>query len=145
MDKTYLSFQDIFKDTHTLGDLILQKDAQPFDVLVAVSRGGLVPAGILSQKLNIRHVETFCLASYTNDHAQEELKVIKSFQSQSQRVLVIDDLVDSGKSLTLIKQYLPQATYGVLYAKPDGAKAVDLYARPMPQDSWLVFPWELES
>ena len=144
MDKTYLSLDEIFKDTQTLGDIILKRDSRSFDVLVAVSRGGLVPAGIIAQKLNIRHVETFCLESYTSDHAQEELKVVKGFESKSRRVLVIDDLVDSGKSLTLIKQYIPHATFGVLYAKPMGAKAVNIYARAMPQDSWLVFPWEVE-
>src|SRR6187401_1080654 len=51
--------------------------AGPFEAIVAVTRGGLVPAAIVARELNIRLIETVCIASYSHQ-TQGELKVLKA-------------------------------------------------------------------
>src|SRR5215471_13706321 len=89
--------------------------AGPFQAIVAVTRGGLVPAAIVARELDIRVIETVCVASY--DHVyQGELRMLKTIAEQvrtvgpgGQGVLIVDDLVDTGKTAKLVREMLPNA------------------------------------
>src|SRR5262249_42521160 len=77
--------------------------AGPFDAIVTVTRGGLVPAAIVARELNVRLIETICISSY--DHIRQgDLKVLKGVASElvqkggGRGVLIVDDLVDTGKT-----------------------------------------------
>ncbi len=80
--------------------------AGPFDAVVAVTRGGLVPAAIVARELGIRLIETVCVASYHDYDKQGALQVLKGVgpavqgigDGQGKGVLVIDDLTDTGKT-----------------------------------------------
>ena len=55
---------------------------------------------------------------------------------------MIDELVDSGKTLLKIREFLPKSIFAVVYAKPEGIKSTDFYAKAVSQETWLVLPWE---
>ena len=58
-------------------------------------------------------------------------------------VLVIDDLVDSGKTLEVVRRMLPQAHFATVYAKPKGEPMVDTFITGVSQDTWIFFPWDM--
>lgn len=112
----------------------------PWAGMVAVTRGGLIPAGLVAHGLGIRTIDTFCLASYAGT-VQGGLEVLKA-PSLSGRLLVIDELSDTGATARLIRRHLPEAYIATLFVKPAGRDAVDLFGEESPQDVWLYFPWE---
>ena len=122
----------------------------PWKGIVAISRGGLVPATIVARVLNIRMVETVCMVAYGDDdsdpHIKDEIDLIKQAQHAGDGTgwLVIDDLVDSGGTFQLLRKMLPQAHFATLYAKPMGRPQVDTFLTEFTQDTWIYFPWEVE-
>ena len=114
--------------------------------MVGITRGGLVPAMIVSRELDIRVVDTISVKSY-NHQAQTEAKVTKSPQQElmgdGTGILVVDDLVDSGKTLELVRRLYPKAHFATVYAKPHGKPQVDTYVTEVSQDTWIFFPWDM--
>ncbi|MBF0251944.1 MAG: xanthine phosphoribosyltransferase [Alphaproteobacteria bacterium] len=119
----------------------------PWTGVVAVTRGGLIPAAIVARALGVRLVETLGLASYEG-RERGALKILKlpelAAAAEGEGWLVIDDLVDSGETLRKAREVLPRARYAVLYAKPDGLDAVDDFIVEAPQSTWIFFPWETD-
>ena len=124
-------------------------EAGPFEAIVAVTRGGLVPAAIVARELGIRLIETVCVASY--DHtAQGELRMLKPVAAPvvgvgggaGQGVLIVDDLVDTGKTAKMVREMLPKAHFATVYAKPMGRPLVDTFITEVSQDTWIFFPWD---
>lgn len=113
----------------------------PFDGIVAVSRGGLVPAAIVARDLDLTLVETICVTSY-DDRTRGTPAVVKPLAADHRRWLVIDDLVDSGATARLVRAMLPGCHYATLYAKPAGLADVDTHLAVLEQRTWVVFPWE---
>ena len=115
----------------------------PFNGIAAVTRGGLIPAALLSQRLDVRAVETIGIQSY-DGMDQGPLTVHKPPSSgDGQGWLVIDDLVDSGATMREVKILWPKARLCVLYAKPRGKDAIDHFVTEVDQSLWLSFPWEI--
>ncbi|MTI45115.1 xanthine phosphoribosyltransferase [Roseibium hamelinense] len=119
--------------------------------IVCITRGGLVPAGIVARELGIRTIETVCIASYHDYENQGELQVIKPVDpkvidlegGEGGGVLVIDDLVDTGKTAKVVRQMLPKAHFATVYAKPVGVPMVDTFVTEVSQDTWIYFPWDM--
>ena len=115
----------------------------PFTGIIAVARGGLVPAAIIARELGLRLVDTVCVVSYDGRKRRDEPPcVIKPVAGDGAGWLVVDDLVDSGDTLRHLRKMLPKAHYATIYAKPDGASLVDSWVTAIEQDLWLVFPWD---
>jgi xanthine phosphoribosyltransferase len=121
----------------------------PFAAIVCITRGGLVPAAIVARELGIRLIETVCVASY--DHiTQGELRLLKTVAAdiaalgggRGKGVLVVDDLVDTGRTIALVRELLPQAQVAAVYAKPLGRPLVDTFITEVSQDTWIFFPWD---
>src|ERR1700728_1885522 len=80
----------------------------PFEAIVSVTRGGLVPAAIVARELGLRVIETVCIASYHEHKTQGSLQVLKGIAPQianlgnGARVLVVDDLVDTGATARVV-------------------------------------------
>lgn len=112
--------------------------------IVAVSRGGLVPAAIVATVLDVRIVETICIASY-DGMKQQTARLLKDavVAGAGEGWLVVDDLVDSGSTFRVVREGLPLARLAVVYAKPDGQGFVDDFAVAVDQQTWVRFPWEL--
>ena len=114
--------------------------------VVAVTRGGMAPAMIVARELDIRTVDTISIRSY--DHqTQSEPEIIKmpnsSVVGKGAGVLVVDDLVDTGKTIEAVKTALPEAHLATVYAKPLGEKVVDTFITGVSQDTWIFFPWDM--
>jgi xanthine phosphoribosyltransferase len=122
----------------------------PFDALVAITRGGLVPAAIVARELNIRVVESVAMKSY--DHqSQSGIKVLKPISEEilqkvrnGGKILIVDDLVDTGATARAVRDMLPGAHFATVYAKPKGREMVDTFITEVSQDTWIFFPWDLD-
>ena len=136
-----LSWSDIHRDSLALADRLSRLG--PFRGIVAVARGGLVPAALIARALDLHHVDTVCIWSYA-DKVQGEAQVLKAVEGDGAGWLVIDDLVDSGATARLVRAMLPRAHYATLYAKPQGRPLVDTHLTDVDQDIWLMFPWDQE-
>ncbi|MBY0364141.1 MAG: xanthine phosphoribosyltransferase [Phreatobacter sp.] len=122
--------------------------AGPFRAIVCITRGGLVPAAIVTRELGIRMIETVCIASYHDYQSQGQLKVIKEVAPQlltdgGEGVLVVDDLVDTGKTAKVVRDMLPKSHIATVYAKPQGRPMVDTFVTEVSQDTWIYFPWDM--
>ncbi len=121
-----------------------------FKAMVCITRGGLVPAAIVARELGLRLIETVCIASYHDYQTQGGLEVIKglspavtALEDEGASVLVIDDLVDTGKTALMVRSMLPKAHIATVYAKPLGRPVVDTFVTEVSQDTWIYFPWDL--
>ncbi len=114
----------------------------PFKGIIAVARGGLVPAAVVARELDIRLVDTVCVSSYDDNVQRDDLLILKPVEGDGTGWLVIDDLVDSGKTFRQLRKMLPKAHYATVYVKPVGQDTVDTTVIPIDQEIWLVFPWD---
>jgi xanthine phosphoribosyltransferase len=115
--------------------------------VVAITRGGMAPAMIVSRELGIRTVDTISVKSY--DHQEQtEPRVIKAPNAEmmgadGRGILIVDDLVDTGKTLELVRRLYPAAHYATVYAKPMGRPQVETFITEVSQDTWIFFPWDM--
>ncbi|MCK5018802.1 MAG: hypothetical protein KAS32_17195, partial [Candidatus Peribacteraceae bacterium] len=105
MDKIILTWEDIENDCRTLAANLPSN----IKMLLPVTRGGLIIAGILSQILDVRDIRTIGARSYSNENKQEEVDVFYRpnptyFGVLPTECLIVDDILDSGKTLTKIVQ-----------------------------------------
>jgi xanthine phosphoribosyltransferase len=120
----------------------------PFEAVVAVTRGGLVPAAIVARELEVRIVETVCISSYDYGR-QGELSVLKAVDTRlaardgGRGVLIVDDLVDTGRTAKVVRDMLPGAHFATVYAKPLGRPLVDTFITEVSQDTWIYLPWDM--
>ena len=122
-----------------------------WEAIVCITRGGLVPAAIVARELEIRLIETACIASYHEYKDQGELKILKSIDSNvidlkggdGKAVLIIDDLTDTGKTAKVVREILPKAHFATVYAKPKGRPLIDTFVTEVSQDTWIYFPWDM--
>ena len=115
----------------------------PWKGIVAVTRGGLVPAAIVARELEIRLIDTVCTTSY-DDRVQGKLTVLKRIEGDGAGWLIIDDLVDTGRTAHTVREMLPNAHFATIYAKPAGRPLVDTFITEVSQDTWILFPWDVE-
>ncbi len=126
-------------------------DAGPFEAIVCITRGGMVPAAVIARELEIRVIETVCVASYHTYETQGELRVLKDITpaikamggGTGKGVLIVDDLTDTGKTAKIVREMLPEAHFATLYAKPAGRPMVDTFITEVSQDTWIYFPWDM--
>jgi xanthine phosphoribosyltransferase len=111
--------------------------------MVVITRGGLVP-GAISRELDMRVIETTCVASYAQENIQGEMKILKSVLPETARggegLLVGDDLADTGATVKIVRAILPKAHVATVYAKPLGRPFVDTGITEVSQDTWICFP-----
>ena len=142
--RTYpISWDQLHRDAKALS-WRLHDGERKYQGIVAVTRGGLVPAAIIARELGIYHIDTVCITSY-NWKEQGKASILKSIDHTGEGLLIIDDLVDTGKTGQLVRQMLPDAFFATVYAKPAGVPIVDAFVTEVSQDTWILFPWDSES
>ncbi|WP_343560765.1 xanthine phosphoribosyltransferase [Kiloniella sp. b19] len=140
--KSYpVSWEQMHRDAKALSWRLMEKG--PFKGILAITRGGLVPAAIIARELDIRLIDTVCIVSYTDDNKSGELNVLKGTPEDSEGWLIIDDLVDTGKTARAVREMMPHAHFATIYAKPEGRELVDTFVTEVSQDTWIFFPWDL--
>jgi len=121
-------------------------DNGAWKAVVAITRGGMAPAMIVARELDIRMVDTISVKSY-NHQTQTEPQVIKQpdmeVMGDGTGVLIVDDLVDTGRTLEVVRLHLPKAHVATVYAKPQGRDQVDSFITEVSQDTWIFFPWDM--
>jgi xanthine phosphoribosyltransferase len=140
--KTFpVSWDELHRHARALAWRLLELG--PWQGIIAVTRGGLVPAAIVARELDIRLVDTVCIASY-EDRDQGAVQVLKRVSGDGAGFLIIDDLVDTGETARAVREMLPKAHFATVYAKPAGRPTVDTYVTEVSQDTWILFPWDIE-
>jgi hypoxanthine phosphoribosyltransferase len=117
------------------------------DLIVGVSRGGWLPARILSDLLANPHLASIRVDFYRDigqTTAAPRITQPVSVSVKGKRVLVVDDITDSGQSFQLVWEALAPAAAEVkgvtLYHKPWSCFTPDIFARET--EAWVIFPWE---
>ncbi|MDD9721386.1 xanthine phosphoribosyltransferase [Sulfitobacter sp. PR48] len=144
----HISWDQIHRDSRALAWRLDGEgpDDGAWRAVVAITRGGMAPAMIAARELDIRTVDTISVKSY--DHQdQSEAQVLKSpdatLMGDGTGILIIDDLVDSGKTLEVVRKMYPRAHFATVYAKPKGRPQVDTFITEVSQDTWIFFPWDM--
>jgi xanthine phosphoribosyltransferase len=136
---------DVHRDTKKLARLLMDKG--PWKGIVALTRGGLVPAAIIARELSIYKVDTLCITSY-DEQVQGKVTVLKApaeaMADRGAGWLMVDDLVDTGATAREARQMLPDAHFATVYAKPKGRGCVDTCVADIPQETWIFFPWDTD-
>ena len=143
-DKSFpVSWEELHRNSRALAWRLLEMNT--FKGIVAVTRGGLVPAAIVARELDIRLIDTVCVKSY-NKKSKGSVNVLKDATAAGtgKNWLIVDDLVDTGETIKSIRLTLPDAHYATVYAKPSGREQVDTFITEVSQDTWIYFPWDME-
>lgn len=142
-----VSWEQLHRDCRALAWRL--NDAGPFDAIVCITRGGLVPTAIVARELDLRVIDTICLVSYGEFKQLDTMSVLKDVDksllesTEESKILIVDDLVDTGKTAELVRAKFPGAHFATVYAKPKGRPLVDTYITEVSQDTWIYFPWDL--
>ncbi|MBP3546401.1 MAG: hypothetical protein J6K16_04640 [Alphaproteobacteria bacterium] len=141
-EKEYIPYEEIVEECKNLAKCLKNNK---FNKIIAITRGGMVPACLLAQFLDIRTIDSIALVSYGNDDKQTELKCLLAPNVEiDEHTLFVDDLYDSGNTYKYIKQQYPKAKCAVVYTKYSDAE-LDFPATLKTKDKWLVFPWEFDA
>ncbi len=115
----------------------------PWKGIVAITRGGLIPAAIIARELDCRLVETISVVTYDEEEmGKPQILKHPSAAGDGEGFLIIDDLVDSGVTAQLVRRVLPKAYFACLYAKASGRPSTDAFVVEVPQETWILFPWD---
>lgn len=146
-----VSWEELHRNAKALAWRLLE--LQPWKGLIAITRGGLVPAAIVARELDIRVIETVSVIGYHGEEMNagvgklaQETKIVKQAANtgNGEGWLVIDDLVDTGRTIDVLRQTMPKAHFATVYAKPMGRPLVDTFITEVSQDTWIYFPWDVE-
>ncbi len=145
----HISWDQIHRDSRALAWRLDGKGPSTegeWKAILAVTRGGLTPAMIVARELNIRTIESVSVKSYDYKNQSEAIELKPAnpeLIGEGEGILVIDDLVDSGKTLEFLREKFPKAHYATVYAKPKGVPQVDTFITEVSQDTWIFFPWDM--
>ncbi|MEM9277618.1 MAG: xanthine phosphoribosyltransferase [Pseudomonadota bacterium] len=153
-DKAFpVSWDQFHRDSKALAWRLsgISQNNGEWEAIISITRGGLVPAAIIARELGVRNIETVCIASYHEYKDQGDLIVLKPISEElvqktngGEKVLVIDDLTDTGATAKKVREFLPKAHFATVYAKPSGRPTVDTFVTEVSQDTWIYFPWDLD-
>jgi len=144
----HVSWDQLHRDARALAWRLDGRGPEDGDwrAVVAITRGGMAPAMIVARELDIRTVDTISVKSYDRQ-ARTAAEVLKQpdrdMMGDGEGILVVDDLVDSGQTLELVRQLYPKAHFATVYAKPKGEPQVDTFITGVSQDTWIFFPWDM--
>jgi xanthine phosphoribosyltransferase len=141
-----VSWSELHRDARALAWRLT--DLGPFKGLVAITRGGLVPAAIIARELNLHLIDTVCCSTYDRMERGARVELLKGSVAEHEQGdgwLIVDDLVDTGVTAKAVRAMLPRAHFATVYAKPAGRPAVDTFITEVSQDTWILFPWDQEA
>ncbi len=150
MAKDFHSWERI--DSLVKDNLIPLLRGGEYDAVLAITRGGMIPACIVSEQLDIRNVLTAAVMFYTAVEQTLTAPIFLQFPSDplllNKRVLIVDDVWDSGKTAVSVRERVRRAggvpTVAVIHYKPNKSHfsddGPDFYA--IETDAWIVYPWD---
>jgi xanthine phosphoribosyltransferase len=139
--KEYISYEEITENCKSIAKQLIK---YKFDKIIAVTRGGMVPACLIAQFLNIKKISSIALVSYDADNCKGNIKCLVSPDiAIDENTLFVDDLYDSGNTYKYLKKKYPQSKIAIIYTKNRDAE-LDFAAKEKNADIWQVFPWEFD-
>jgi len=142
------SWDEILAKSIKLAEKIRRAEKEQFDGMVGISRGGLALTRILSDLLDTQNVMiTRC--EYYTDIGEKKKKPVITQKIQGnisgKKILVVDDVADSGESMSVIKEYLrakhpSDLKVSTIFVKPWSKMLPDYFVART--DAWIIFPWE---
>jgi xanthine phosphoribosyltransferase len=140
-----VTWDQLHRDAKALAWRLVEKG--PWKGMVAITRGGLIPAAIVARELDCRLIETVSVVTY-DEEQRGKPQVVKppaaALESLGEGWLLLDDLVDTGTTAKVVRAMLPKAHFATVYAKPAGKPMVDTFITEVSQDTWILFPWDTE-
>jgi hypothetical protein len=148
LDKTHVSWTDVER----LVAAVLRKLPTDYDHLLVITRGGMVPACLISERTNLRNILCAAIMLYDGQARTLGRPVFMQFpdpdQVRGRRILVVDDVWDSGTTVVAVRDRLRQAGAAVdvcvLHFKPHRnrfpGEGPDYYGAEA--DGWIVYPWD---
>ncbi len=145
-----LSWAGVLRDAKRLAWAIKDSGFVP-DIVIAIGRGGYVPARILCDYLLIRDLAAF-KAEHWGTAVMRREKAVIAFplcaNIRNKRVLLVDDVTDTGQTLRVSSRYLKrfrprEVRTAVLLHKTCSSVVPDFFARKIVKWRWIVFPWHL--
>ena len=147
-DDIVISWAELHRDARFLCHELHQRGH--WKGIIAITRGGLIPAALIARELEIRLIDTICVTSYEAGSegeaamVQGNVAILKGVPGDGEGFLLVDDLVDTGRTARVVRELLPKAYFATLYAKPAGRPVVDLCVKEFKQNKWIHFPWDIE-
>jgi hypoxanthine phosphoribosyltransferase len=149
-DRERMTWADLGTGARELAAQIVADGYEP-DLILGIARGGLLTAGAISYALDVKNTFTINVEFYTGIDERLPVPMLLPpvpdlVDLQDQRVLVADDVADTGQTLVLVKDFLAdkvrEARVAVLYEKPRTVVACEYVWRRT--DRWIDFPWSAE-
>jgi len=150
-NKIYLSWSDVNK---LISKMIPGLQVNDSDLVLAITRGGIVPSAIISERLAIQQVLVASVDFYEDPEHDLDWPVFMQFPADSflrgKQVLIVDDIWDRGKEMVSVTERVEQAggspTSAVLHYKPHRSqfsdKSPNFYAAETTD--WIIYPWEID-
>ena len=126
------------------------KENHCIDIIVALSRGGLVPARYMAKHLNVRRIHCLGIEFYNNGWAKDVPDVYQEFTTKFEghkKILIVDDITDSGKTFDIaVYEVMRNGGKDVLtcalHYKPQAKYKPDFIGSEIDNDIWVEYPWE---
>ena len=142
-----VSWDQLHRDGKALAWRLVDKGPSggPWNGIVAITRGGLIPAAIVARELDCRLIESVSVVTY-DEEERGKPSVVKMPEAagDGEGWLILDDLVDTGTTARVVRGLLPKAHFATIYAKPAGKPLVATFVTEVSQDTWILYPWDTE-
>lgn len=148
---TVIKHQLSWEHIEHLVDILVAELPTGYDAMLVITRGGMVPGCLISEKMDMRNILVAAVVTYTGMDVSNEIPTFLQFPSDplltGQRILVVDDVWDSGRTIMAVKERLRVVNcvfdVAVLHYKPARSRYADIpdyYAEST--DGWIVYPWD---
>jgi len=142
------SLKEIYEAVVSLSRLIKEKEGR-IDVIVGISRGGLVPSRLFSDMLDVKEIEIVKATYYSGIGKRMDkviLEVPRDLDVKGKKVMIVDDVADTGETLLDVERIVKEGN-------PSKVIKVTLYVKPWSKvrpeyfygetEAWIMFPWEV--
>ena len=150
-EREVMSWADLGAGARSLAEAVADDGYHP-DIVLAVARGGLLVAGALAYALDVKNTYTMSVEFYTGIDERLDAPMILPplpdlVDLAEARVLIADDVADTGETLALVKGFcapkVGEVRAAVLYEKPRSIVSCEYVWRRT--DLWIDFPWSVEA
>jgi hypoxanthine phosphoribosyltransferase len=151
VNKVYLSWNDVNK---LITGMMPRMQAFDYDLVIAITRGGIIPSAIISERLRIQQVLVASVDFYEDEEHDLDWPVFMQFPADSflrgKEVLIVDDIWDRGKQMVSVTERVEQAggqpRSAVLHYKPHRSRFPDKTPTffAVETTDWIIYPWEVE-